>query len=189
MSVSICGSSRYTNNSHTFNLVRVIANELKNNNIKVICGAGRGVMSAVGLTYSGGYENLCIRVGISQDFEENAEDCYRFDGNGTLHMVETLNDQSNYIISNGDVIMFFPGGSGTMGEFFNMMSNKLYINKTIICIGQFYQDLINIMIENDRREGTDNFRFINYIDNKIFVINNTSSQEEVLYRIKNILKI
>ena len=33
-----------------------------------------------------------------------------------------------------------------MGEFFNMMSNKLYINKTIICIGQFYQDLVNIMV-------------------------------------------
>jgi len=189
MSISICGGSRYTSNSPTFNLVRVITNEFKNNNIKVICGAGRGVMSAVGLTYSGGYENLCTRVGIRSDFEENAEDCYRFDGNGILHIVETLNEQSNYITTNGNVIIFFPGGSGTMGEFFNIISNKSFINKTIICIGQFYQDLVNIMIENDRREGSDNFRFINYIDNTIFIINNTESQEEVLYRIRNILKI
>ena len=62
MSISICGGSRYTSNSPTFNLVRVITNELKNNNIRVICGAGRGVMSAVGLTYSGGYENLCTSI-------------------------------------------------------------------------------------------------------------------------------
>lgn len=188
LSVSICGGSRYFPNTKTYNLAYKIAKELDNNNIRVICGAGRGIMSAIGQAYSTGNINLCTRVGIQQDFEENAEDCYRFDGNGILQMTGSLNEQSNYIINNGNVIIFFPGGSGTMNEFFNLIANKIYINKPIICIGKLYKDLVNIIVENDRNEGTDNFRFVNYINNKIFLID-SFDDNEIIYRVKEFLQL
>jgi len=184
--VSVCGGSRIGSTHKICLYAEKIGDLLKELNFYIICGAGRGVMSAISRPYID-IPNRCLRIGLIEDQSPEAEENYRFDNIGTLRQVETLQQQSDEIIKNGNILIFFPGGIGTLNELSYAMATKMYLHKKIICIGNVYKKIFETMFQDDEINGYTNYRFLNYLDVSVFFISDDEPIDIIMEKINELL--
>ena len=101
----------------------------------------------------------------------------------TLHVVSSMSARKNQIIKKSDVIVIFPGGYGTLDEFFEILTmNQLkVVNKPIIILNtKKYWDPLKKVLLNAYKEGfivEKDFRYINWANDPI----------DLLHKIKKII--
>ena len=142
---------------------------------ELVFGAcGKGLM---GLSYDVTIEKSCKIIGIFPEFYKNeAEEL-----NCLKIPVKTVNERTEKIIEESDVLIFLPGGIGTLYELFTAIESKRGYehNKPIIiynCCG-FYDNIFNqLSIMEDEK-------FISSDDKEYYFV--CSSWEEIIEYLNN----
>ena len=182
--IGILGGSKFSKNTPYYNIAQDIGKFLNENNYNIICGGGRGLMSAVASSYINNPEK-CGRVCLLSD-EYSDDDNYKFDNVGTKISVNSLDEQAITIFNNSDLCIFFPGGTGTIHEFVKFLTHDFHYNKKMILLGSYYENLYDMIINHNKYSSlidekiTSNYD--KYINKTIFFSNDTLINDKCLLR-------
>jgi uncharacterized protein (TIGR00730 family) len=176
-SVSFFGSSRFAENHpvyiHARTLAQRIATELK---YTIITGGGPGVMEAANRgAFEAGGKSIGMNIILPHEQKMN-----QF---LTAHVRFYYFFIRKVALSfSAEVYIFFPGGFGTLDEFFELVTliqTKKIAKIPIVCIGRdYWQNVFDLAVKL-----RDDFKTIEPGDEKIFHI--TDNDDEVMEIIRN----
>ena len=132
-----------------------LADYLASNDCNLICGGSDGVMARLQEVFANKNKGVMI-----MEVECYRKDNYRY----TVHNHNTIGERKRSLIEMADVIIFLPGGIGTMDEIFTTIESKraLEHNKEIIIVNiNNYFDTLFEMFDKMYSEG---FVLNNYED-------------------------
>lgn len=175
-SVSIFGSARFIEGTEYYNKARSIASRLSALGFAIITGGGPGIMEAAN---RGAFESNGISLGLNIKLpKEQSENQY-----------VTASEEFYYFFIrkvmlsfSAEAYIFFPGGFGTMDEFFEILTlvqTKKIERVPIFLVGEAYWKPLESFIMNQMLEIN---RTIEEEDMQLFTI--TDSEEEIV----NVLK-
>ena len=171
--IGILGGSKFSSDSQYYNIAQNLGKFLHTHNYNIICGGGRGIMSALASSYIDNPER-CGRVCLESDVQSDNEN-YQFDNVGTKITVSTLDMQSHTIFNNSDICLFFPGGSGTIHEFSKFLAIDLHNIKKMVLLGTYFESLYDIITNHNKYSSLINEKITSnydmYINNTIFFVN------------------
>lgn len=135
LSVTFFGSSRLTEKNPLYKKAQRIAEKLSRKGYAIVTGGGPGIMEGAN---RGGYEAGGVSVGFTIDLP-NVQRTNRYVGDG----VEFLHFFSRKVILSfsAEAYLFFPGGFGTLDEFFEIITlvqTKKIPPVPIILVGKAY---------------------------------------------------
>ena len=175
-SISFFGSARFDENHpyyiHARTLSRRIVQELK---FAIVTGGGPGVMEAANRgAYEAGGQSIGMNIVLPHEQKMNEF--------LTAHVRFYYFFIRKVALSfSAEVYIFFPGGFGTLDEFFELITliqTKKIARVPIICVGREYWSHVNDLIIPLR----DEFKTITPGDEKIFHI--TDDDDEIMEIIK-----
>ena len=150
----------------------------------VFGACNKGLM---GLSYNAALSNGCDILGIYPDvYKDEAKEL-----EGVMKQVNTVNDRTDMVIRESDILLFLPGGIGTVYELFTAIESKRANehNKPIIIynVDGFYDELFlmlnkmsdeKFMMYNDFK----NFYVFDNLDYVLEYIDKYSSKNKELVR-------
>ena len=176
-SVSIFGSSRFSENNVHYKQARRIAGELAKRGFSIVTGGGPGIMEAAnrGASDVGGRSvGLNINLPFEQELNEYSTEFMDF------HYFFTRKVALAYA---AEAYIFFPGGYGTMDEFFEIITlvqTKKMPKVPVILVGRDYWDYLDKFI---RHELYEDHKAINNEDRELYTI--TDDESEVIKIVEN----
>jgi uncharacterized protein (TIGR00730 family) len=177
LSVTFFGSARFTENHPSYIKARELAGKIaKETGYAVVTGGGGGIMEAANRgAYEAGGKSLGMNIILPHEQQMN-----QF---LTAHVRFYYFFIRKVALSfSAEVYIFFPGGYGTMDEFYEIVTliqTKKIPKVPVICVGREYWQHVLRFSEALR----DDFKVIDPGDERIFHI--TDSDEEVIEIIKN----
>lgn len=179
--VGIFGGADTSANSHLFKDVKEVAKTLVKSGYRIVNGGGPGVMLAA----TEGAEKEGINgntLGVLLDIKDAPGFEGKYTKNETDWSIRTTNylDRMKGLINNSDCFVIFNGGTGTLSEFATTWCMaRLYYgqHKPLILYGDFWHEIIDVVVNNMMVRGT---------ELKVFKIVN--SPKEVMNAIKEFTK-
>ena len=167
MKVFVGCSSRDDIPNKYYDNCKILLDKLFNKKYDLVFGAcNKGLM---GLSYNAALSNGSNITGIyPKAYEDEAKEL-----KGEMISVITVNDRTDKVISEGDILLFLPGGIGTMYELFTAIESKraLEHNKKIIIynVDGFYDNLLLFLDKmfNEgfiSKEDFDNYHVLDEVD-------------------------
>lgn len=176
-SVTIFGSARFTESHPYYEMARKVAARLSEEGFAVVTGGGQGVMEAAnrGAFESGGKS---IGFNIELPFEQ------------TLNSYVTENVTFNHFFSrkvllafSAEAYIFFPGGFGTLDEFFEIITlvqtYKIPRVPIVLVGNEFWKDFHDVM----RKVLIEEYKTISPEDLDLYVI--TEDMDEIMDIVNN----
>lgn len=164
MKVSVLGAARISRDSSLYQQAYSLGKILAVKKYNLTAGGGKGIMEAVSIPYKYQPEllnSICI------DGDQDGDECYKWNGYGKSIFVKDVNEQSSFLCNNQDIIIVFPGGTGTLHELFYILTCRINMSTKIILIGQQLKDLLDFCIESMGNElfniNYNNIVFINSV--------------------------
>ncbi len=147
--ITFFGSARFPEGSHWYEEARKLGRLLGENGFTVITGGGPGIMEAGNRgVYEGGGESVGLDIELPEEQRRNA---YVKKGIG-FHYFFT---RKVMLSASAQAYVFFPGGMGTLDEFYEMVTlvqTKKMESVPILCMGRdFWEPLDRWM--NDKMVG------------------------------------
>lgn len=176
-SVTFFGSARYTEEHPYYVRARHLASKIvKETGYAVVTGGGGGIMEAGNRgAYEAGGQSIGMNIILPHEQQMNSY----LTGHVRFYYFFIRKVALSF---SAEVYIFFPGGYGTMDEFYEMIT-LIQTNKIpkvpVICVGKEYWNHVVKFSEVLR----DDFKAISPGDEKIFHV--TDSDEEVIEIIKN----
>lgn len=176
-SVSMFGSARITEDDRYYQLAEEVAFKFSEKGISVITGGGPGIMEAGNKGAKRGKNGKSIGLNIELPFEQYPNAYTDAMKNFHYFFIRKV-----MFIKYAKAILIFPGGFGTMDEFFEALT-LIQTNKVtkvpIILIGKdFWQPMVKI-IEKDIFKNN----YISKEDLDLFVV--TDDPDEIVQRVED----
>lgn len=133
---TIFGSHRVVQGDVFYNDAVLLGKELSKKGYIVLSGGGPGIMQAVAEGCRG-EKGICLGLRAKLLTNEHVNDDF-YSSITYFHFLET---RKHVMASGSDVLIFYPGGLGTLDEFFEyLVQVQLGIlqNKKIFCVGREY---------------------------------------------------
>lgn len=140
MKVAVLGAARISRDSSLYQQAYSLGKILAIKKCILTAGGGKGIMEAVSIPYKNDTEllnSICI------DGDQDGDECYKWNGYGKSIFVKDVKEQSSILCDNQDIIIVFPGGTGTLHELFYILTCRIYMSTKIILIGQQLKDLLD----------------------------------------------
>lgn len=168
--VTFFGSARYTEDDHWYKVAQKLGRILAENKFTVITGGGPGIMEAGNRgAYEGGGESIGLDIELPMEQRRNA---YVKKGAG-FHYFFT---RKTMLSASAQAYIFFPGGFGTLDEFFEIVTliqTKKMEHVPIVCVGkEFWRPLHDWM----RSDLLTKFQTINPDDLDLYTIVDTAEE-------------
>jgi len=165
MKISVLGGARFKNDAIMYKQALKLGQKLVSKKYYLSAGGGKGIMDAISTPFKNNPE-LLTSICIASD--QDGDECYKWHGFGTPKTVESVNEQSIALTQNKDMIIIFPGGTGTIHELFCILTNRLYETCKIILIGKELKNLLLYCIDSFGKElfniNFDMLTFVNDVD-------------------------
>lgn len=144
--VTFFGSARFTEDDHWYKVAQKLGRMLAEHGFTVITGGGPGIMEAGNRgAYEGGGQSVGIDIELPMEQRRNA---YVRKGVG-FHYFFT---RKVMLSASAQAYIFFPGGFGTLDEFFEIITliqTQKMEPVPIVCLGkEYWQPLHNWMRED-----------------------------------------
>lgn len=177
-SVTFFGSARFSEENDDYNKARILAEKLADAGFDVITGGGSGIMEAAnrGAKESkGDGQSLGMNIELPREqilnpYVEEHMTFYYFFSRKVL------------LTFSAEAYIYFPGGFGTLDEFFEILTlkqTKKIEDVPIICVGTHYWGELDSFIKSTLRE---KFKTIDERDPKLYTI--TDDLDEVVEIVK-----
>lgn len=138
--VTFFGSARFPEETHWYKEAHALGRLLAKNGFTVITGGGPGIMEAGNRgAYEGGGESIGLDIELPTEQRRNA---YVKRGIG-FHYFFT---RKVMLSASAQAYIFFPGGFGTMDEFFEIVTliqTRKMEPVPIVCVGKNYWEPLN----------------------------------------------
>ncbi|MCF6276599.1 MAG: TIGR00730 family Rossman fold protein [Candidatus Magasanikbacteria bacterium] len=147
--VTIMGSARLPENSKYYNLAQEVGSVLAKHGITTVTGGGPGIMEAGnrGATEAGGES---VGLNIQLPFEQRINPYVK--QSTAFHYFFT---RKVMLTAPAHAFVFFPGGYGTMDEFFEIVDmmdlGKMYRSPLILVGSEFWNPIINFLNESCKK--------------------------------------
>lgn len=142
--ITFFGSARFPAGSKWYEEARQLGKILAENNFTVITGGGPGIMEAGNRgAYEGGGESIGLDIQLPEEQRRNA---YVKRGIG-FHYFFT---RKVMLSASAQAYVFFPGGFGTMDEFFEMITliqTRKMEGVPVVCLGKAYWEPLDDWIK------------------------------------------
>lgn len=175
--VTFFGSARFTEDDHWYKVAQKLGRMLAEHGFTVITGGGSGIMEAGNRgAYEGGGQSVGIDIELPMEQRRNA---YVRKGVG-FHYFFT---RKVMLSASAQAYIFFPGGFGTLDEFFEIVTliqTKKMEPVPIVCMGHDYWQGLHTWM---REELLANFKTITADDLNLYSI--VDSAEEAFDLIKD----
>ncbi len=175
-SVTFFGSSRFTENHPDYIRARGLAHKIsKETGYTVITGGGPGIMEAANRgAYEAGGKSIGMNIILphEQKINEYLTSHIRF----YYFFIRKV-----ALSFSAEVFIFFPGGFGTLDEFFELLTlvqTRKIPQTPIICVGRKFWENVRDMVLPMR----DDFKVISQGDESLFTI--IDNDEEIIEAIK-----
>lgn len=144
--VTFFGSARYMEDDHWYKVAQKLGRRLAEHGFTVITGGGPGIMEAGNRgAYEGGGQSIGLDIELPMEQRRNA---YVRKGVG-FHYFFT---RKVMLSASAQAYIFFPGGFGTLDEFFEIITliqTQKMEPVPIVCLGkEYWQPLHNWMRED-----------------------------------------
>ncbi|MFC1801860.1 TIGR00730 family Rossman fold protein [Patescibacteria group bacterium] len=177
-SVTFFGSARFTEDNPHYQKARTVGSKIVKEGFTIVTGGGPGIMEAGnrGAKEGGGAERsvaFCIELPEGQVVNPYASDCTSFHYFFSRKVMLTFS---------AEAYVFFPGGFGTLDEFFELVTliQTHKIPKVpIILVGDDYWGKVNFFIKEYL---LDKYETIDAEDMDIYTI--TEDEDEIIEIIK-----
>lgn len=178
-SVTFFGSARFEEDNEYYKKARSLAEKLGKEGYDIVTGGGPGIMEAA----NRGVFN-CSDCGDSLGFNielphEQILNPY-VDDNVSFHYFFV---RKMILAFSAESYIFFPGGFGTLDEFFEIVTlvqTRKIPNVPIICVGNEYWDTLNTFIKETLHDA---HGAISEVDMNLYKI--TEDEEEIVEIVKN----
>lgn len=161
MNVFIAGSSRDNLDSIYYEEASRLSKYLASHQYNLVMGCNKGILQKVALEFSKLDQGIMVME--ADPYREIAYDY-------PVYFHNTIADRKYGLVSNSDILIFLPGGIGSLDEFFTAIESKRAkeYNKEILVvnINHYYDDLFK-MLDKMYQEG-----FADYIENLYSVFDN-----------------
>lgn len=168
--VTFFGSARTPENDKWYGVARILGRTLAENQFTVITGGGPGIMEAGNRgAYEGGGESIGLDIQLPNEQRRNA---YVKKGIG-FHYFFT---RKVMLSASAQAYVFFPGGFGTLDEFFEMITliqTKKMNGVPCICVGKEFWEPLDEWI---RTSLVQTFKTISAEDMDLYTIVDTAEE-------------
>lgn len=175
MRVVVFGSARTKSNEKDYKVAYKLTKKLAQNNIDVITGGGPGIMEA---SNKGAMDGNGKSYGYGLNIRDQVPNIYC--SKGLFLECKNFQERKKLLMQEIDVFIVFPGGFGTLDEFFevvvHILTNKIKPVPIILYNKNFWKKLVdwfNFELVNQR--------VIKKEDNEIFKV--SDSLEEIFENI------
>ena len=176
-SVSFFGSARCSEDSEYYQKARSLAKKISDLDFAIITGGGPGIMAAAN---RGAFEAGGESVGLNIELPDEQFINEYVTGKQEFHYFFSRKMMLSF---SAEAYLFFPGGFGTLDEFFEITTlvqeSKIY-PVPIICVGSEYWEPIDKLIKENLR---DKFKTISPDDPNLYKI--LDDEDKILEIIKN----
>lgn len=145
MKISVLGAARIKCDSPVYQQAFSLGKILALKKYKLTAGGGKGIMEAISIPYR---LNPDLLNSVCIESDQNGDECYKWNGYGTKILVKSIKEQSSILINNQDMIIIFPGGTGTIQELFYILTSKIYLSTKVILIGRNLKELVMFCIKS-----------------------------------------
>jgi len=168
--VTIYGSTRLTSGNKWYNEARKLGKILGKNGFTVITGGGPGIMEGGNRgAYESGAESIGLNIQLPSEQRVNPY-CTKAKGFYYFFTRRVM------LAASSQAYIFFPGGFGTMDEFFEIITliqTKKMMKTPVICVGKdYWQNLDKFVNTTLVKE----YKTINPADAKIYQIVDTAEE-------------
>lgn len=168
--VTFFGSARYTEDDHWYKVAQKLGRVLAENKFTVITGGGPGIMEAGNRgAYEGGGASIGLDIELPMEQRRNA---YVKKGVG-FHYFFT---RKTMLSASAQAYIFFPGGFGTLDEFFEIVTliqTEKMEHVPIVCMGKEYWQPLHDWMRSDLLT---KFKTINPDDLDLYTIVDTAEE-------------
>lgn len=168
--VTFFGSARFAERDHWYQEAQKLGRLLAENGFTVITGGGPGIMEAGNRgAYEGGGESIGLDIELPTEQRRNA---YVKKGIG-FHYFFT---RKVMLSASAQAYVFFPGGFGTMDEFFEMVTlvqTKKMEPVPVVCLGKDYWTPLDGWI---KKTFVEEYKTINPEDVNLYTIVDTAEE-------------
>jgi len=140
--VAIFGSARIQENETEYNVAYKLAKEFAQNGVDIVTGGGPGIMEAAN---KGAIDANGRSYGYTLDIKDQVPNFYC--SRELLYKCKDFQERKKLLMQDIDVFIVFPGGFGTLDEFFevlvHILTNKIKLAPIILYHKVFWNELIS----------------------------------------------